>query len=192
MWLRFVFAILTECVPIQTDCYPFIFITCRAIDLAANFIGESILFSVACAAVMIEYSRKRIDDREKGQQLHEEFATLHRRIRALEEQLQPRNTALQIPPDSTERSSDTDSVTPSQKHEMHKQETVQINAQKEITVAEQEIDRKIVHTSIKNLENTKDEASTTLSNTESAEQGKGWANRLRSYCSYAYSKLFLK
>ena len=66
----------------------------RAIDLAANFIGESIIFSVAVLVVTIEAYRKRIEDREKHEQAAQTQAALELRIAKIEEQMQEMQSAL--------------------------------------------------------------------------------------------------
>jgi hypothetical protein len=51
--------------------------------LAANFIGETIIFSVASAAIILEYARKRMDDAEKNAVMQQRFEKLEKDLAEL-------------------------------------------------------------------------------------------------------------
>jgi predicted RNase H-like nuclease (RuvC/YqgF family) len=59
----------------------------RAIDLAASFISESIIFGAAVAAVVAETYRKRLDDTEKRAITKEQQDKLENTLKSLEEQI---------------------------------------------------------------------------------------------------------
>lgn len=59
----------------------------KAVELAANFIGESIIFSVAVLAVVAEAYRKRLEDQTKQEQSSKARAELEARIDVLERQI---------------------------------------------------------------------------------------------------------
>lgn len=52
----------------------------RAMDLAASFIGESIIFTAAMAAVIFETVRKRVDDGQKVEAVEQKFRNLQNEL----------------------------------------------------------------------------------------------------------------
>ena len=59
----------------------------RATDLAANFIGESIIFSVAAMALLLETYRKKLEDLAKDEYNRNQAQLISDRIAALEAKL---------------------------------------------------------------------------------------------------------
>ena len=59
----------------------------RATDLAANFIGVSIIFSVAAMALLLETYRKKLEDLAKDEYNRNQAQLISDRIAALEAKL---------------------------------------------------------------------------------------------------------
>lgn len=56
----------------------------KALDLAANFIGESVLFTIAAGTLTVDYIRSKASEKEKENNLNNRFEILEERIKILE------------------------------------------------------------------------------------------------------------